>query len=68
VTAVNLLALGLISQRVQWPSGWNPLIKKVICAEPGAVSGMITVGLFYLDKLRKSRNPMVQNLLTQTTI
>ena len=65
---INLLALGLISQRVQLPSGWNPRIEVVICSKPGFIFGLIAAAYFYLDKLQKDQNPKLQNLLKQAII
>lgn len=67
-TVIHLLALGLISQRVQLPSGWHPLIEVVICSEPGFATGLIGAAFFYLDKLKKDQNPQIQNLLMQAII
>jgi hypothetical protein len=63
-----LLALGLISQKIQLPSGWSPAIEAVIYNLSTINSGTTGAALFYLDKLQKDQNPKIQNLLSQTTI
>ena len=68
LTAVNLLALGLISQRVQLPSGLDPRIGNFFCIYADAAFGMHVGMLFQLDILRKDPNPKTQELLAQTTI
>jgi hypothetical protein len=68
MTAINLLALGVISQRIQLPSGWNPLIEAFICRGPVFTFGTLSVGLFYLDKLQKDQKLEIRNLLAKTTI
>jgi hypothetical protein len=68
VTAINLLALGLISQRVQLPSGWHPLIGTVICNLAAIRFGAHVGKLFQLDILRNDPNPDIQELLAQRII
>jgi len=68
VTAINLLALGLISQRVQLPSGWDPQIKTFFCAVAAGGFGACVGKLFQLDILQRDTNPDIKSLLDQTTI
>ena len=68
VTALNLLALGLISQRIQWPSGWNPLLEVVICDVATYSFGVHVGTLFQLDILRRDQHPMIQKLLANAVI
>ena len=67
-TAINLLALGVISQIVQLPSGWNPGIEAAIYNQPAITSGAISAALFYLYRLQKEQDPRIQNLLEQAII
>jgi len=67
-TAINVLALGLISQRVQLPSGWNPLIGTLICAYATFEFGLHVGMLFQLDVLRRDQDPKIQELLADTVI
>ncbi len=67
-TAINLLALGLISQRVHVPSGWNPRIGTYFCDFAALGFGTHVGMLFQLDVLRRNLDPGIQNLLAQTTI
>ncbi|HEY5259049.1 MAG TPA: hypothetical protein VIJ46_00250, partial [Rhabdochlamydiaceae bacterium] len=62
-TAVNLLSLGLISQRVQLPSGWNPRIGTYHCDLTAFGFGAYVGRLFQLDILRKDQDPKIQELL-----
>jgi hypothetical protein len=68
LTAINLLALGLISQRVQLPSGWDPVIGTIICNYAAVRFGNCVGELFHLDILRKDLDPKIQELLAQRII
>ncbi len=68
ITAINLLALGLISQRVQLPSGWDPRIGTYFCDFAAFGLGGHVGELFQLDILRKNLDPKIQELLAQTII
>jgi hypothetical protein len=67
-TAINLLALGLISQRVHLPSGWNPRIGTYFCDFAAFGFGTFVGALFQLDILRRDQDPKIQELLANTVI
>jgi hypothetical protein len=67
-TTINLLALGLISQRIHVPSGRNPQIGTYFCDFAALDFGADVGMLFQLDILRRDPAPEIQRLLSQTTI
>jgi hypothetical protein len=69
VTALNLLALGFISQRIQLPSGSVPQAAAFICRGLASLAFSWHVGrLFQLEILQKNQNPKIQKLLDQAII
>jgi hypothetical protein len=67
-TAINLLALGLIWQRVELPSEWDSRMGNYFCNFAALAFGRQIGKLFQLDILRKDQDHQIQNLLDQATI
>ncbi|HEX2578854.1 MAG TPA: hypothetical protein VHK67_00425 [Rhabdochlamydiaceae bacterium] len=67
-TAIQLVALGLITKKIQLPSGWDPRIGTYFCDFAALDLGYAVGNFFQLDILRKSTDRQLQKLLDQTTI
>ncbi len=66
--AINLLALGLLTQKVQIPTSWSPKWGTYFCDFATLNFGAVMGHLFQLDALRKIEDPYVQKLLANTVI
>ncbi|HEX4840157.1 MAG TPA: hypothetical protein VFU89_06920 [Rhabdochlamydiaceae bacterium] len=67
-TAIHLLALGLLSQKIQLPPSWSPQIGRYFC-DFAAYKYGFSIGLLYqFNILRKSPDPKIKALLDKTTI
>jgi hypothetical protein len=67
-TAINLLALGLISQKIQLPSNWNPKFKTYFCDFAALKFGYNVGKLFQLEFLCGIKTTEVQQLLADAVI
>lgn len=69
VTAIHLVALGFISQRIQSPSELGIRLATIFCSGLASLAFGMNVGkLFQLDILRRSENPQIQELLKKAII
>jgi len=69
VTAIHLIALGFISQRIQSPSELGIRLATIFCSGLASLAFGMNVGkLSQLDILRRSENPQIQELLKKAII